>query len=115
MDSCGSFPSLCFRDPRNSGCLPPNSASDPTLRAHQLLSYYKPRGKLCSTLTATRNCCSECQAFTVDLLWIGVSVSHVHDGIEWHSKLTSCIRISSLVVCCLPTESMSLLSWYILI
>lgn len=79
VGSCGSFPSLCCRDPRNSGCLPPDSASDPTLRANQLLSYYKPRGKVCSTLTATRNCCSECKAFTVDLLWVDVSVFHVYD------------------------------------
>ncbi|XP_053814119.1 copine-1 isoform X2 [Vidua chalybeata] len=48
---------LAGRDPRNSGCLLPDSASDATLRANQLLSYYKPHGKVCSTLAARRNYC----------------------------------------------------------
>lgn len=40
VGSCGSFLSLCCRDPRNSGCLLPDSASDLTLMANELF-YYK--------------------------------------------------------------------------
>lgn len=117
VGSCGSFPSLCCRDPRNSGCLLPYSATDPTQRANQLVSYYKPHGKVCSTLDATRNGCSECKVFTVDLLWADVSVFHVDGWIEWNSKLTlsSLLWITTSFFCCQPTESMSMLSWYILI
>lgn len=125
VGSCGSFPSLCCRDPRNSRCLPPNSAADPTLQANQ------PRGKVCSTNhvarfaahllqqgTATRNCCSKCKVFIVDMLWVDVSVFHIDDWIEWNSKLmlTSFLWIPSLVFCCQPTQSMLMLSlgtyWY---
>lgn len=88
VGSSDHFPSLCCRDPRNSGCLPPDSASNPTLWANQLLSYHKPRGKVCSTLAATRNCCSECKGFIVDLLWVAVSVFHVYDRIEYNRILT---------------------------
>lgn len=117
VDSVAAFLSLCCRDPRNSGFLPPDSASDPILQANKPLSYYKPCGKVCSTLTATRNCCSECKACTLDLLWVDVSVFHVYDWIEWNSKLmlSSFLRILSLVFLCQPTESMLKLSWYILI
>lgn len=115
--SCGSLPCLCYRDPRNSGCLPPDPASDPTLRANQFLSYYKPRGKICSALGTTRNCFSECMSFTVNLHWVGVSVSRVHEGIEWNGKVlfSSFLKIPSLVLSYQPTERLLVLSWYTLI
>ena len=76
------MPSLCYRDPRNSGCLPPDPSSDPTLWANQFLSHYKPRGKVCSALSTPGSCCSECLSSPVRPRWVDVSVFRVRDGVE---------------------------------